>query len=53
MSELLVPAFWSNVLIVVSGRMPLAQGMAAYTYEMDTEHFVNLTLSVVAANDDF
>ena len=33
--------------------MPRARGMAAYTYEMVTEHFANQSLSVVDAKCKF
>ena len=45
-SELLVPGFGSPVLLC-RGRLPRARGMAAYTYEIDMEHFANPSLSVV------
>ena len=47
-SELLVPGFGRPVLLC-RGKMPRARGMAAYTYEMVTEHFANPNLSVVVA----
>ena len=44
-SELLVPGFDSPILCW--GRMIRAGRIAAYTYEMDMEHFTNPRLSVV------
>ena len=44
-SKLLVPGFGSPVLLC-HGRMPRAEGWR-HTYELDMEHFVNPSLSVV------
>ena len=45
-SEVLVPGFGHPVLLC-QGKMPLARGL--HTFEMVTEHFANLNLSVVVA----
>ena len=45
-SEVLVPGFCRPVLLC-RGKMPRARGMAAYMFEMVTEHFANPNLSVV------
>ena len=47
--ELLVPVFGRLVQLLCRGKIPRARGMAVYTYEMVTEHFVNQNLSVIVA----
>ena len=47
-SQILVSGFGRHVLLC-RGKIPRARGMAAYTYEMVTEHFANPNLSVVVA----
>ena len=47
-SELLVPGF-SRPVMLCRSKLPGARGMAAYTYEMVTEHFANTNFSVIVA----
>ena len=48
MSQLLVPGI-SSLFLLCRGRMPWARKMAAYTCEIDMEHFANSSLSVFVA----